>query len=805
MIKRISTLLLIAAVMFTFAVPSGAQMKDDEVMKYMDKAMSSGKSQGVIAKELAAKGLTVEQFMSLKEQLESGAIQTSASHTVSATDRTRNMDTRLLELEFKAAVDSLAGLDEDEFKVFGQSIFANKNLNFAPNLNIPTPSDYKLGPGDEVIIDIWGSNEATIRQVISPDGFISIPDVGLVSLNGMTVKEADSYLRKKMGRSYPVDGENADSDIKLTLGNIRTIHVNVVGEVVNPGTYFVSSLSTVYNALYLAGGVSEVGSLREISLVRNNRKVASVDLYDFIINGKTAGDVVLKDGDVITVPAYRNIVDVAGKVKRPMKYEMKDGESVMTALEYSGGFTGDAYKSNIRLIRRNGVEYQLYTVDAARFGEFELMDGDSLTVGQMVDRYENKVEIQGAVYQPGAYQLGDGISTVAQLVRKAEGLKGDAFVNRALLFREKEDLTREVVAVDLRAVLNGTADDIMLMRNDSLHVSSIHDIKDIGTISIDGEVTLPGTYAFVDNMTIEDAILQAGGMLESASTAKIDISRRIKNQASQEEPDSIGQSFTLTFKDGYVVGGGKDFILEPYDHISVRKSPGYFEQISVTISGEVVFPGSYALTHKNERISDLVKKAGGVSSWAYVKGARLQRQMNEDEKRRVESALDFLDSAKDSINVDMIESANSYYVGIDLSKALANPGSEADLVLREGDQLIVPEYLNTVKISGNVMYPNTVTYDPAFLVKDYVEMAGGYGYHSKKSKAYIIYMNGTVKRARKLSRNVIEPGCEIVIPQKRQKESNIAEMLSIATTSSSVATMLATMGNLVLSIVKSAN
>ena len=798
-------MLLIAAVMSAFAVPSGAQMKDDEVMKYMEKAMSSGKSQGVIAKELAAKGLTAEQFMSLKEQLESGAIQTSASHTASATDRTRNMDTRLLELEFKAAVDSLAGLDEDEFKVFGQSIFANKNLNFAPNLNIPTPSDYKLGPGDEVIIDIWGSNEATIRQVISPDGFISIPDVGLVSLNGMTVKEADSYLRKKMGRSYPVDGENADSDIKLTLGNIRTIHVNVVGEVVNPGTYFVSSLSTVYNALYLAGGVSEVGSLREISLVRNNRKVASVDLYDFIINGKTAGDVVLKDGDVITVPAYRNIVDVAGKVKRPMKYEMKDGESVMTALEYSGGFTGDAYKSNIRLIRRNGVEYQLYTVDAARFGEFELMDGDSLTVGQMVDRYENKVEIQGAVYQPGAYQLGDGISTVAQLVRKAEGLKGDAFVNRALLFREKEDLTREVVAVDLRAVLNGTADDIMLMRNDSLHVSSIHDIKDIGTISIDGEVTLPGTYAFVDNMTIEDAILQAGGMLESASTAKIDISRRIKNQASQEEPDSIGQSFTLTFKDGYVVGGGKDFILEPYDHISVRKSPGYFEQISVTISGEVVFPGSYALTHKNERISDLVKKAGGVSSWAYVKGARLQRQMNEDEKRRVESALDFLDSAKDSINVDMIESANSYYVGIDLTKALANPGSEADLVLREGDQLIVPEYLNTVKISGNVMYPNTVTYDPAFLVKDYVEMAGGYGYHSKKSKAYIIYMNGTVKRARKLSRNVIEPGCEIVIPQKRQKESNIAEMLSIATTSSSVATMLATMGNLVLSIVKSAN
>lgn len=802
MIKRISIFLLIAAAMIAFSVPAEAQMKDDEVMKYMEKAMSSGKSQSEIARELASKGLTPDQFLSLKEQLQGGEIKTPASRTASATDRTRNMDMRLLELEFKAAVDSLAGLEEDKFKVFGQSIFANKNLTFSPNLNVPTPADYKLGPGDEVIIDIWGSNEATIRQVISPDGFISIPNVGLVSLNGMTVKEADSYLRKKMGRSYPVDGDSADSDIKLTLGNIRTIHVNVVGEVVNPGTYFVSSLSTVYNALYLAGGVSEVGSLRDISLVRNNRKVASVDLYDFIINGNTAGDVMLKDGDVITVPAYRNIVDVAGKVKRPMKYEMKDGESVKTLVDYSGGFTGDAYKSNIRLIRRNGVEYQLYTVNADEFESFTLMDGDSLTVGQMIDRYENKVEIQGAVYHPGAYQLGREITTVSQLVRKAEGLKGDAFTNRALLYREREDLTREVISVDLKAVLNGTSEEIMLQKNDSLHVSSIHDIMDIGTISIDGEVTFPGTYVFVDNMTIEDAILQAGGLLESASTAKIDISRRIKNQASHEEPDSIGQSFTLTFKDGYAVDGDKEFVLHPYDHISVRKSPGYFEQMTVTISGEVIFPGSYALTHKNERISDLVKKAGGVSSWAYVKGARLQRKMNADEKRRVESALDFLESAKDSINVDMIDATNSYYVGIDLAKALSNPGGEADLVLREGDQLMVPEYLNTVKISGNVMYPNTVTYDPDFFVKDYVEMAGGYGYHSKKSKAYIIYMNGTVKRARKLSRDVIEPGCEIVIPQKRQKDSNLSEILSIATTSSSVATMLATMGNLVSSFVK---
>lgn len=803
MIKSISKLFVLVAAMTAFSLSASAQMKDEDVLKYMEEAMTAGKSQTEMAKELAAKGLTMEQYERLKTKYESVGVKKTAALSSSATaDRLRKMDARLMELELDAALDSLENLEPEVKDVFGRNIFANKNLTFAPNLNIPTPADYKLGAGDEVIIDIWGSNQTTIRQTISPDGFINIPDVGLVSLSGMTVKEADSYLRRKMGASYPVDGENADADIKLTLGNIRTIQVNVLGEVVNPGTYALSSLSSMFNALYAAGGIGDVGSLREISLVRNNKKIATVDIYDFILNGNAAGDIRLQDGDVITVPTYRNLVDVAGKVKRPMCYEMKDGENVGTVVDYAGGFTGDAYKSNIRLIRRNGVEYQLYTVDSEDFDSFMLMDGDSLTVEPMIDRYENRVDVQGAVYRPGAYQLSDNIRTVSQLLRKAEGLKGDAFVNRALLYREREDLTREVLSLDLKAILNGTAEEVLLQKNDSLHVSSIHDIKDIGTVTVEGEVTAPGTFAFIENMTIEDLIIQAGGLLESASTVKIDVSRRIKNQASMEQPDSIGQIYTLTFKDGYAVEGQKDFVLQPYDHVAVRRSPGYFAQTTVTVSGEVIFPGTYVLTHKTERISDLVKKAGGVNSWAYIKGARLQRKMNEDEKRRVESALDFLDSAKDSIDVDKINASNSYYVGIDLAKALGNPGSDADLVLREGDELIVPEYVNTVKISGNVMYPNTVTYDPNFRVKDYVEMAGGYGYHSKKSKAYVIYMNGTVKRARKLSTGVIEPGCEVVVPQKRQKDSNLSEILSIATTSSSVATMLATMGNLVSSFVK---
>lgn len=800
MIKKISSLLIVFSLYVFWASESFAQMTDDALVTYVMEAMASGKSQTEIAKELAAKGVSVDQITRIKSMYDKGGadVQGTSRSVKTMPDRTRKLDFKTLEKEF-FALDSLAN-EVKEKEVFGRSIFTNRNLTFAPNVNIPTPANYKMGPGDEVIIDIWGSNETTIRQTISPDGFINVPNLGIVSLNGMTVREADSYLRKKFGRIYPVDGENPESDIKLTIGNIRSIQVNILGEVSVPGTYSLSSLSTIYNALYCAGGVSDVGTLREIRLVRNKKTVATVDVYDFILNGNSSDDVKLQDGDVIIVAPYKQLVDVAGKVKRPMVYEMKEGETVRDIIDYSGGFSGDAYKSNLRLIRRNGVEYQVYTVDSQDFGEFTLMDGDSLTVETMLDRYSNKIDIQGAVYRPGAYQLCEDISTVSQLIRKADGLKGDAFTNRAILYREREDLTREIIPVDVRSVLNGSADDIRLQKNDSLYVSSIHELQDIGLVSLEGEVANPGEYPYAENMTLEDLIIQAGGLLESASTVRIDVSRRIKNSDSTTQLDSIGQVFSFALKEGYAIDGELLFSLQPYDQVFVRRSPGYFEQTHVTISGEVIFPGNYVLTHKTERISDLVKKAGGVNSWAYVKGARLQRRMNEDEKRRVESTLEVLETAKDSINVETLDLAEYYYVGIDLEQALAKPGSDMDLVLREGDQLFVPEYINTVKISGNVMYPNTVTYNPDFLVSDYVEMAGGYGYHSKKSKAYIIYMNGNVTRARKFSKDVIEPGCEIVIPQKRQKDSKLSEIMSIATTSSSLATMFATLGNIIMSM-----
>lgn len=805
MIRKTGLLFFVVILLAGICIPAAAQMTDDAVIEYVKEGMANGKSQNDLLKELMASGVTMEQAQRIKKMVESENQGTNPlMGRVDEMDRRRRNAPGVAQLP---AVEMQEQADGEEVpegeltekkEIFGHNIFSNRRLSFAPSLNIPTPLNYRLGAGDEVIIDVWGSNEATIRQTISPDGFINIPNLGVVTLNGMTVREAEQYLRKKLAQIYPVDGEDAASDFKLTLGNIRTIQVSVTGEVVVPGTYSISSLSNIYNALYCAGGVNDLGSLRKVQLVRNGKQKAVVDLYDFILNGMLPDGLTLEDGDVINVPLYLSLVNIEGSVKRPMYYEMKDGETVQDLLGYAGGFAGDAYRSNINVVRQNGVEYQVYTVDSNLFSAFILKDGDALTVGALIDRYENKLEVKGAVYRPGIYQLGDGIRTVSELIAKADGLKGDAFTNRALIHREREDLTFEVISVDVKAVLSGQAPDIQLQRNDILYIPSIYDLNDIGTITIEGEVATPGTFVYEANMTVEDIIMQAGGLLESASTVRIDVSRRIKNPASKEQPDSIANVFTRSFKDGYVVSEDLDFVLLPYDYVNVRRSPGYAEQGKVKVSGEVIFPGDYVLTHKNERLSDVIARAGGLNKWAYVKGARLIRHTLAEERNRTRSGMTVLTTGKDSVNVANLDLDETYSVGIDLEAALAAPGSDADLVLRQDDMILIPEYINTVKISGNVMYPNVVAYNSGMSVRDYVEMAGGYGYRSKKNKAYIIYMNGTIARARQMSKGVVEPGCEIVIPQKRDKEFDVSSLMSVAATSSSVATMLATIMNLIM-------
>lgn len=796
---------LFSLMVFSLLLTTGAwaqSMSDNQVVEYVKSATEAGKSQKQIMTELAARGVTRAQAERIKKRYEEQQI---ARQSVNAGEKNRlrfNQDQEPEALDYLTETlnDSIPfETTTNENKIFGRNIFNNKNLTFAPSQNLATPANYKLGPGDEIIIDIWGANQNTIRQMISPDGYINVESLGLVYLNGMTVNEADNYLRKELNKIYSgITGENPTSEIKVTLGQIRTIQINVMGEVLLPGTYALSSFSTIFHALYKAGGVNELGSLRNIHLVRNGQKVANVDVYNFILKGKTMNDIRLQEGDVIIVPPYEMLVDIQGNVKRPMFYEMKDGESLKTLIEYAGNFTGDAYTKNIRLTRQNGREYQIHTVDDIDYSVFKLMDGDVLNVSAMLDRFENKLEIKGAVYRPGIYQYSGQLNTVKQLVEKAEGIMGDAFLGRAMLHREREDLTKEVIQVDLKNILNGTKPDIALQRNDELYIPSIHDLQDLGQISVFGEVARPGDFPFAENTTLEDIIIQAGGLRESASSVRVDVSRRIKDSKGTEVSSTIGEMYTFSLKDGFVIDGEPGFKLKPYDQVFVRRSPVYQAQINVRVNGEVLYAGTYALTQKTERVSSLVQKAGGLTPYAYVKGAKISRRINEEERRRMETVLDMARTAdeKDSIDVKKLELGNIYYVGIDLEAALKNPGSDADIVLREGDELIVPEYNNTVRISGDVMYPNTVSYVKGKTLKYYIEQAGDYGQSAKKKRAYIVCMNGQVKKASKYDRDLIEPGCEIIVPTKQESRFKLQNMLSIATTSASLATMIASIANI---------
>lgn len=792
--KKHVCLLVALIAMVAFVVPARAQMSDDAVISHVESALSSGKSQDQIIKDLALKGVTKEQAVRIKRKMEeSKQVKLDKPQDVTKRDHAVQVSEELNEIATDVESPSA-----NASKVFGRNVFSLKSLTFAPSDQIATPKDYKLGPGDEVIIDIWGTNQATIRQTITPDGFINVEDIGIVYLSGMTVKEADNYMRSQLSRIYSVDGDNAKSEIKLTLGSIRTIMVNVMGEVVAPGTYSLSSLSNVYHALYRAGGFNSLGSVRNVALVRDGKKIADVDVYDFIIKGKPADNVVLQDGDVVLVPPYESIVSIDGNVKRPMKYELKAGEKFSQLVEYAGGFKGDAYTANVNIERRNGREMQVFTVNNADFASFVMNDGDKVSVGTIIERYENRLEVKGAVYRPGIYELNESTNTVKKLIAVADGLRGDAFLNRALLHREKEDYTFELIQVDLKGILNGSVADIELKKEDVLTIPNVNEIKEHGFVTIVGEISKPGMYRFADNTTIEDLILQAGGLLESASTAKVDVSRRIKNPNSTVETDSLSKTFTFEIGDLFELKGTQGFVLQPYDQVYVRRSPSYSPQTHVKVNGEVLFPGDYAMRHKNTRLSDVVKLAGGPSSWAYVKGASLSRKMTQEEKKRFKEALATLENAADSISDGKLNAADSYFVGINLEEALKNPGSDADILLREGDVLLIPEQINTVKISGCVLHPNTIAYSSKMTVKDFVEQAGGYGFKAKKSRAYIVYMNGTIAKASKNSKEVIEPGCEIIVPEKRQKDANsLQNMLSIATTSASLATMFGTLYNII--------
>ncbi|MGL4853598.1 MAG: SLBB domain-containing protein [Phocaeicola sp.] len=793
---------------FTPSIQAQSSMSDQQVVEYIKQGTAAGKSQQQLATELGARGVNRTQAERVKKLIEGAqgnktsernALEAGGQERMRRTgDSMQGVDASTTLLSAAEQADSLQQLNPTQGgpQVFGRNIFSNRNLTFAPNQNLATPQEYKLGPGDEVIVDIWGSSQNSIRQTISPDGFINIENIGLVYLNGLRIQEAEKHLRQELDKIYAGIGGEGSSDMKLTLGQIRTIQIHIMGEVVTPGSYSLSSLSTAFHALYQAGGISPLGSLRNIHLSRGGKTVATIDVYDFILNGKSIEDLRLQEGDVILVPTYDQLVEVTGKVKRPMYYELKKGETVQQLLTFAGNFTGDAYRKNLSLVRQNGREYQMYTVEEPAYATFPAMDGDVVTVGEMLNRFENRVEIKGAVYRPGFYQYGGKLNTVRQLIEQADGLLGDAFTNRAVLHRQRDNLTLQVVSIDVAALLEGSIPDVPLQRNDVLYIPSILDLEDLGTLTVLGEVARPGDYVFAQNTTLEDLIIQAGGLLETASVVRVDVSRRIRNLADNQASDVVGESFSFSLREGFVVDGTPGFVLQPYDQVVVRKSPAYRVQRSVRVEGEVEYEGAFALTKKNERLSDVIAKTGGLTPYAYVKGARLSRRINDEERARMESALKAANVGKDSVDISQLELGEVYYVGIDLEKAMAHPGGDADLVVREGDLIEIPEYNNTVKISGTVMYPNTVGYDSKKSLKHYIEQAGGYAYRAKKKGAYIIYMNGQVKRVNNYKRGVIEPGCEIIVPKKPESTWNLQSTLSIATTTASLATMAATIANI---------
>lgn len=779
-----------------------SSMTDQQVLEYVKQGMSEGKDQRQMATELARRGVTREQAERVKKLYEQE--QGVSTSKMSGTELN---EARLREATQEESTTSVLENPQpdsrelaQENQVFGRNIFNTRNLTFEPSVNIATPPNYRLGPGDEVIIDIWGTSQNTIRQQISPDGTINIEKIGPVSLSGMTVSEANGYLKRVLGKTYSgLDAPDGTLEIRLTLGNTRTIQINVMGEVVQPGTYALSSFSTVFHALYRAGGVSDIGSLRNVQVTRNGKTVAKVDVYDFIMKGKTQDDIRLQEGDVIIVPAYEALVQISGNVKRPMKFEMKKNETLATLISYAGGFSADAYTRSLRVVRQNGEEYEINTVKEIDYSAYPMRNGDVVTAEAILNRFTNKLEVRGAVYRPGIYQLNGEINTVRALVNEAKGLTGDAFTNRAVLQREREDLTTEIISVDVRSIMAGTSPDIPLQKNDILYIPSIHDLEDRGDVAIFGEVAKPDSYSYSDNMTLEDLIIRAGGLRESASTVRVDVSRRIKDPKSTHSTDSISQMFTFALKDGFVIDGEQGFTLQPYDQVFVRRSPGYQAQQNVRVTGEVIFGGTYAMTTTEERLSDLVKKAGGATPKAYLRGAKLIRVANDEEKKRMRDVINLMNRQFGEAMMDSlgIRVEDTFSVGIDLEKAMAKPGSEYDLVLREGDVLDVPKMNNTVKVNGAVMMPNTVGYLSDKNANYYLDQAGGYALNAKKSKKFVIYMNGQVARIKGRSKDKIEPGCEIIVPSKKNKKVNVGEILGYASSFGSLATMFATISNLI--------
>ncbi len=803
-------------------------MTDEQLLSFLIDAKQKGTPESAIIPQLIQRGVRAEQIQRVRKLYERQKSEVTASsrqsskigetrkrseeHVSNNNQVTKSSDDDIsAELTF-LDLDSVSRVQNTPIvntqnQIFGHNIFNNKNLTFEPNQNMPTPANYRIGSGDKLFIDIWGASQKSIEGTVSPDGSIVIENVGPVKLSGLTIRDATKKLRSVLGRYY------SSSQISVSLGQTRSIQVQVMGEVVAPGTYTLSSLSTAYNALYAAGGIGPLGTLREIKVMRGGRQIASIDIYDFILNGVLSGDVRLQDNDIIVVGTCKTLVCLRGKVKRPMFYEMRNNETLSMLIDYAGGFAGDAYRKNVRLIRPTDKEYAIYNVDEFDMPSFTMQDGDSVYVDSVLQRYSNMAEIRGAVMFPGNYQINGNVYTLRGIIEAANGLREDAFTERGVIYRKKDDMTLEVLPVNLKNVLEGVDPDVPLKKNDKVVVQSKMELIGERTISVIGEVNYPGSYYYADNMSILDAILQAGGTTEAASYAKVDVYRRIIQKDALTSSDTIAIVYSLKLSNDFTFEG-EDFVLKPNDRIVIRRSPDYVSQQTVNVRGCVNFEGNYAMESNNYRLTDLIEAAGGITKVGYTKGARLERRLTPEERRQRQTALrsqqialfeESMTNTEKNYDIERADSlltmklglGNTYFVSINLDEALKNPESSENIVLRNGDILTVPQYSSTVKISGDVMYPSSINYKEGAPLSYYIEHAGGYGDKARKRKTYIIYQNGSVQLAKRHYKKAVQPGCEIVVPSKdNPNRLTTQETLSIGTTSASLATMMVSIANM---------
>lgn len=740
------------------------ELSDDQIERLWERAQDEGYSISQIEQIALNRGAPPAEVSKLVNRLRQIRLQSSEGEEDRSSQlRSVRMDT--------VAVGDTSRVRLPRKRIFGDNLFRDRNVTFTPSMNIPTPVNYQLGPGDEVVIDIWGAAEQTYRQTISPEGTISISGMGPIFLNGLSIEEAreriKSFLANNGYSGLQGDEDEIDTYARISLGNIRSIKVTVLGEAVSPGTYTLPSLATVFNALYSAGGPDSTGTFRKIDVIRGDSIAATLDIYDFLVYGDQSDNIRLRDGDIIKIDPYLSRAEVEGETKRNGLFELKPGETIQNLLTYAGGFTDEAYSKRINVVSNTEDQKRIDDIDYPAENDFVLKSGSVVTVGKVLDRFSNRVEIEGAVFRPGPYALTD-TTTLSGLINRAEGVREDAFMNRGLIFREQDDLSTEAISFNVRQVLNNPEEyDIPLRRNDIIRISSIFDLREEYSVNIVGAVQDPGRFDYAENMTLEDLIFQADGFQESAAPYRIEISRRINvdvdsafvsRETAEIHQFSVSEGLELDEE-------ASDFTLQPFDKVFVRSSPSYYEQEDVTIRGEVVFPGEYTMDEKYMRISDLIQRAGGLNDNAYPRGASLTREFEQDIDTTFINIEDTLQGQRQL-------ASDKSKVGIDLEQIMRNPGSEYDLILREGDLLEVPKELQTVRIAGEVLYPVSVRYRDNRSFKEYIRAAGGASELGKSKDAYIVYANGEVDRARRLlffrDYPDVRPGATIYVPREEE-------------------------------------